>query len=277
MKPTDYIDTDVTTDSELIPDSASSDNTFEASDLDGVATGAPRRGLSNLDPSTKRLLWFVFGAACILALALPAAYVYLGTLGGPTPSSDVVIVPVIKDGDTSSSETTKTVTPEPTKDEVVIADKRKLLGEEYEDWDYQSLGRNIIAPVKGQRIFDSQNELNPKYEDVYLDTLDIEHHAAEIARLNALPTVSGRTPASPMPDTDGANPGVTFTAIKLTGIGTSNGQRVAVFSVDGSTHEAGVGVEIGTTGWAVTSISNTTVVISDGTASRTLVLPNGSK
>lgn len=256
---------------EVTPAAKSDVPAQETPALDEELVAAPKkRGFKDLEPGTQRLVWLVFGSACLLALLIPAAYVYFTNVGLPTPSENVVIVPVKKD-DPASEEETKTVKPANSKPSQTSTDES--LGEEYEDWDYRQFGRNVLAPAKGKRVM-GVDGLNPEYESTYIDALDLEDHATEAS--GALPKVSGRTPASPIPD-DGTTPGVTFTSIKLTGIGTSNGSPLAVFSVDGTTYEAGVGDEIDATGWSVTSISSTTVVISDGTASRTLVLPNGSK
>ncbi|MBK5211123.1 MAG: hypothetical protein JJE36_02220 [Coriobacteriia bacterium] len=279
----------MTNEHDLIEESAPSTddgtNTVPDIESDKDTTPAPPEnelvendeGEKSPDGTKRAVIWAVFGVVCLLALIIPAGVVLYRAQHAVTAQNDNVTVipaPGTKTSvETTSTESTKTASS--LQDETdTSASQSDALGQDLENWDYYRSGRNIMEPVKGPRVGDSSSAINKNYIVTIEDALDIDEHAA-----NGV-TVTPPQTAKPTGATSvaGANDSTSsYGPPPLEGVGTSNGKKVAVFVVGGTTYEAKVGETIGKTTWSVKSIGAASATVTDGTLTRTLKINDGSK
>jgi len=230
------------------------------------------------DKDTKHtVIWAVFGAACLLALIIPAGIViYRAQHATTSQNNNVTVIPAPgakTSAETTSTESTKTASS--VQDETDASDSQDdALGQSLENWDYYRSGRNIMEPVKGTRVVDSSTSVNAKYIATVYDALDIYEHEANGISVTIPKTASFNGSSSTSGATDSAS---SPTQLTLEGIGSSNGKKVAAFVVGGKTYEAKVGETIGKTDWSVKSIGTASVIVTDGNSTYTLKIADGSK
>lgn len=173
---------------------------------------------TNLGALTSRTyLWAFFGFLCVVAIVAPAGWVIYTNQNKPAP------VPVVT-APNPSQESTQTATPDSTQ----TPEEINAMGEDLENWEYATSGRNVFKSLLPKKI-------------TYTTT--------------------------------NTSTGVTEEDIVLKSIGKdSHGDPVAVFTVNGKQYEAGVGDQIGSTGWYVKTIGTSSVTLSEtsGTTSKEL-------
>ena len=252
------------------------------------------------DQKRRQMLWMIFGIAVILAIILPAGYVFIKARGiaSNTPTQEPIITPVNnatpgKSAEASSTEATKTaatVTEEKTEE----AEYREV---ELEEWNYYVHGFNIFAPARGPRV-KAADGINPIYKATVYDALDIYINKANGVQIT-VPQIAGTS-------TDGAEgtannladdaqaavdslnnasssssassgAGTTATRIYLDAIGTNDTDKVAVWTIGKTSYQTSVGDTIGSTGWKVTKITDSTATIQNGSKSYTLRVGGSAK
>lgn len=236
-------------------------------------------------PLSRRTLWIVFGVAVALALIVPASIAYLQSLNQP-PLSDVVVVPVAPEQNTST-EATKTTAP------VKSTETSDTFGIEYADWNYQELGRNMMKPRKGPRVYDNKGEVNPEYYDTYRkatgkDRPDLADQDIQIRPKSGTNPVQpdrnvSTDPNNPYANYDGSGSGtggggITKPAdqavIRL--LATKPKQNKGLFLVNDTFAEVTVGGKIVGTGWFLKMVDGNNVQLTNGNDIITLTAGAGS-
>lgn len=239
----------------------------------------------------RQMLWALFGVACILAIVLPAAFVFLKarSIANNTPDNkQATIKPVnedanIKSVEATSSETTKTATTV-TEDTSSTLDSSSYKEVDLEEWNYYVHGCNIFAPARGPRVRDAAGNTNPIYKATVYDALDILINKANGVQMT-MPVFAGDAASA---NTDGTSTSgdtvkvttssssntssstTTKTRMYLDAIGSSSSHKIAVWIVGRTSYQTAVGDKIGSTGWKVTNITSTTATIKNGSKTYTL-------
>lgn len=172
--------------------------------------------------TSKTSLWAFFGFLCIVAIVAPAGWV-IYTHQNQSGFVPAVTVPK------PSQEQTQTATP----DQTQTPEEINAMGEDLENWEYATSGRNVFKNLLPKKI-------------TYTTT--------------------------------NTSTGVTEEDIVLKSIGKdSHGDPVAVFTVNGKQYEAGVGDQIGSTGWYVKTIGTASVTLSETSGSTSKELEDAGK
>lgn len=219
----------------------------------------------------RRNLWLVFAACLILALVLPASFVYMRSVLPTSEPEDLVIVPIPENSDVSKEETKAA---EPGKEKK----SDDTLGAKYEDWDYHKYGRNIAEPRKGPRIYDSSGEVNPEYYDTYLKASGVDE--PHVADLDISPRIKSgtNTEAPSFNQGDGTNTDTdneTSTAT-IRVLATDSEKNQASFLVDDVFAIVTSGGQIGGTGWFLKMVDGNDVQITNGDDVITLTVNQGT-
>ena len=235
----------------------------------------------------RQLLWAIFGIACILAIVLPATFVFLKarSIANNTQDNQATIVPLdngkpnIKSIEASSSETTKTAATI-TEDEPTIPAAPALKEVDLEEWNYYVHAYNIFAPARGPRVKDAAGQTNEIYKATVYDALDILVNEANgiqitIPTFTDTPVTDGTDSQSTSGDTITTNPkqnsnATSKTRMYLDAIGSNSTNKIAVWYVGKTSYQTIVGDSIGSTGWKVTRITSTTATIKNGSKTYTL-------
>ena len=237
----------------------------------------------------RQLLWVVFGIACILAIALPATFVFLKarSIASNTPDNQTTIKPVndgnatVKSIEATSSETTKTASTV-TEDDSATSDSTSYKEVDLEEWNYYVHGYNIFAPARGPRVKDAASQINENYKTTVYDALDIlinEANGVQITIPDFTDTVktdatgsNSSSNSSPQVDTGSGSTSKppSKTRMYLDAIGSSSTNKVAIWYVGKTSYQTVVGDKIGSTGWKVTRITSTTATIKNGSKTYTL-------
>lgn len=239
----------------------------------------------------RQMLWALFGVACILAIVLPATFVFLKarSIANNTSDKPATIVPVnknngnIKSVETTSSETTKTATTV-TEDMSSSSDSSSYKEIDLEEWNYYVHGCNIFAPARGPRVKDAAGQINAIYKATAYDALDILVNKANGVQI----TIPVFTDSGESANTDGTSTSgdtvkvttssssntssstTTKTRMYLDAIGSSSSHKIAVWIVGRTSYQTAIGDQIGSTGWKVTNITSTTATIKNGSKTYTL-------
>lgn len=238
----------------------------------------------------RQVMWTIFGVAIILAIILPAAFVFLKarSIASNTTQQQTTIIPVKNNGSEGSSEATSTET---TKTALVTENSEEPENREVdlEEWNYYVNGFNIFAPAKGPRAT-AADGVNPTYEATLYDALDIyinEANAVQITipKISGVEKVLGDENGDVVPTTDnvggstttdivispsGSSTTTKVTRIYLDAIGSTANNKVAVWAVGKTPYQTTVGEMIGKTGWKVTKITATTATITNSSKTYTL-------
>lgn len=217
--------------------------------------------------SSRRALWIVFGIFAALALIVPATFVYLKSLEFDNPPTDLVVVPLPGDENSSTAET-KTAEPGTSKE------SSDTFGAEYEDWNYQELGRNLASPKRGPRVYDAASEVNPEFYDTYRKASGVD--SPYLSDLDIQIRVkSGTNPISPDSNQNGSGESKPQVAV-IRLLSTNPAKNQASFLVDDTFAEVTVGGQIGRTGWFLKVVDGNTVQITNGNDIITLTVNSGT-
>lgn len=247
----------------------------------------------------RQIMWTIFGIAIILAIILPAGYVFLkarNIASNTTQQQQTTIIPVKNDGtqasvEPTSSEATKTA---------IVTDEDESEPEnrevDLEEWNYYLNGFNIFAPAKGARVLGADG-INPTYKATVYDALDIyinkangiqitvpefagdksDDEGAESTTDGAVDTGTSTTSGDDSIVTSDNPKPASVVRIYLDAIGSNSTNKVAVWAVGNSSYQTTVGEKIGKTGWKVTKITSTTATITNGSKTYTLRVGGSAK
>lgn len=183
-----------------------SQNQLDEVEMETVESSEKKTGLGAV--TSRTYLWAFFGFLCVVAIVAPAGWVIYANQNKSNPAP-VVTVPK------PSQESTQTATPDSTQ----TPEEINAMGEDLENWEYATSGRNVFKTLLPKKI-------------TYTTT--------------------------------NTSTGVAEEDIVLKSIGKdSYGDPVAVFTVNGKQYEAGVGDQIGSTGWYVKTIGTNSVTLSE--------------
>lgn len=231
------------------------------------------------DRKRRQLMWTIFAIACVLAIVLPAAWVFLGarTNSSGDTENQRVITPVNDQtsGTATSVEVTKSASAAPAQS----AETTESTEIDLSQWDYYLSGKNIFAPVEGDRVKDAGGTYNRKYKNTIYDALDIYENKQRGVQVtipafsddpvSAVPS-DGSLPSGLVNDVITTDPNVTSNRMTLDAIGTEGANRITMWKVGTESYQAAIGEKVGTTGWTVAKISDTTVQVVNGTKTFTV-------
>lgn len=264
------------------PEEQTAENPIDWENLDNEQIGE----LMNSSPEDqaneqkrRQLLWTIFAIACVLAIVLPAAWVFLGARMTATDDTQNqrVITPVNGQPNTgaTSVEVTKSASAAPAHSEEATESVEIDLSQ----WDYYLSGKNIFAPLEGNRVKDSGGVYNAKYKSTYYDALDIYENKQRGVQVtipvfsddpvSVMPT-DGSLPSGMINDVITTDPNVTSSRMTLDAIGTEGEKRITMWKVGSESFQAAIGEKIGTTGWTVSKIGDTTAQVVNGSKTFTV-------
>lgn len=314
----DLIDEPVEDQSDIESEEADSDdaalvpNNLKDIDLDSLTdeqVGALMTGDTEEKPEDaaakqkrRQLLWMIFGIACILAIILPAAWVFLRarSIASNTPQKQQTIVPV-KSNPATQQSAEMTSSAEATKTAATVSEEKESTKPKYrevdlEEWNYYVHGFNIFAPARGERVKDGSGAVNANYKATVYDALDILVNKANGIQIT-IPMFSDETAtdnnsntssdaaASSTNDTvktstnssSSSSSKTTSTRIVLDAIGSSSTEKIAIWAANGKSYQTEVGDKIGSTGWKVLQITSSTATIKNGSKLFTLRVGGSAK